>query len=54
MSVDGGARIGDVAMATVLIQPNDNPYGIVSFDSRTSVVMEGDNDTVAMVPVTRR
>jgi len=54
VSVDGGARIGDVSMATVLIQRNDNPYGIVSFDSRTSVVMEGDSDTVAMVPVTRR
>ena len=54
MSVDGGARIGDTSMATVVIQSNDSPYGTVSFESTVSVVTEGDNDTVAMVPVRRR
>ena len=54
MSVDGGARIGDISMATVVIQSNDSPYGTVSFESMVSVVTEGDNDTVAMVPVRRR
>lgn len=54
VSVDGGARIGDISTATVVIQSNDSPYGTVSFDSTVSVVTEGDNDTVAMVPVRRR
>ena len=54
MSVDGGARIGDISTATVVIQSNDSPYGTVSFESTVSVVTEGDNNTVAMVPVRRR
>lgn len=50
----GGARIDEDSEATVQILPNDDPYGVVSLARGTFAVMEADNDTVSMVPVTRR
>ncbi len=50
----GGARIGEDSVAIVQVLPNDNPYGIVSLASSTFVALEADNDTISMVPVTRR
>ena len=55
VSATGGARIGTNSRAIVTIPLNDNPYGIVSFESSMSVAMEiGDNGTsVAMIPIMR-
>ena len=53
-SVDGGARIASNAESLVEVLPNDSPFGVVSFDSNVFTAVEGDEDTVAMVPVARR
>ena len=55
--MSGGARVEEtLSTATLTIPGNDNPYGIVSFVSPTSVAMEiGENGTsVTMVPLVRR
>ena len=53
-SVNGGARIADNSEAMVEILPNDSPFGVVSFDSSLFTAVEGDDDIVSMVPITRR
>ena len=53
-SVNGGARIAANSESLVEILPNDSPFGVVSFDSNVFTAVEGDEDTVAMVPVARR
>ena len=51
----GGARIaGSSSVASVDILPNDNPYGIISFNSSTFVAFEESTESMATVPVVRR
>lgn len=53
-SATGGARIGSSSSASVEIVSNDNPYGVVSFNTSTFAATEAGTDSLAMVPVVRR
>ena len=54
-SATGGAALLEYTQATVTIVGNDNPFGIISLQSPSSITTEvGDNDTsVAMITVIR-
>ena len=54
-SATGGAALLEYTQATVTILGNDNPFGIISLQSPSSVATEdGDNGTsVAMITVMR-
>ena len=54
-SATGGAALLEYTQATVTIIGNDNPFGIISLQSPSSITTEvGDNDTsVAMITVIR-
>lgn len=54
-SATGGAALQEYTQATVTILGNDNPFGIISLQSPSSITTEdGDNGTsVAMVTVIR-
>ena len=54
-SATGGAALLEYTQATVTILGNDNPFGIISLQSPSSITTEnGDNGTsIAMVTVIR-
>ena len=54
-SATGGATLLDYTQATITILGNDNPFGIISLQSPSSMTTEvGDNGTsVAMISVIR-
>jgi hypothetical protein len=54
-SATGGAALQEYTQATVTILGNDNPFGVISLQSPSSITTEvGDNDTsLAMITVIR-
>lgn len=52
-SVTGGARAGAASTATVNILPNDAPHGVVSFSSAQFMASEGEESSVARIPLDR-
>ena len=52
-SVTGGARAGDASTATVAIQPNDAPHGVISFNLSQYVIPEEESNYTARIPIKR-
>ncbi|XP_055460041.1 adhesion G-protein coupled receptor V1 [Psammomys obesus] len=57
MSVAGGGRLGDDVMVTIVIPPNDSPFGIFGFEEKTVMVDESllsdDPDSYVTLTVVR-
>ncbi|XP_035296369.1 adhesion G-protein coupled receptor V1 isoform X3 [Cricetulus griseus] len=57
MSVAGGGRLGDDVVVTVVIPPNDSPFGIFGFEEKTVMVDESllsdDPDSYVTLTVVR-
>uniref|UniRef100_A0A096MK89 Adhesion G-protein coupled receptor V1 n=1 Tax=Rattus norvegicus TaxID=10116 RepID=A0A096MK89_RAT len=57
MSVTGGGRLGDDVLVTVVIPPNDSPFGIFGFEEKTVMVdrshLSDDPDSYVKLTVVR-